>query len=331
MARTHGEQGALLWVAGVGPDAEALHRLEQHFRMPASPMGEAWFLGKERRLFTELMNEAPDQWPIDLIETVLHDLSSGPGCFGPLQEWTDWLHYLTPKLLPRISDWQWACVYESLISAFMAHYPDERGRYPYSGFLEDILATLGRVPMASFNWKDGCLAEDGLISPIHDSVYGLSVLCGGSFSAGIFINLKYLDEESAISWLASLFAIDDTVWRIKLVLWISKSSALLLDPGNQPDVLENEPSNGSGWSACWCLGGSKPSPEVDPSQLAVPFLSGPRLQLFRRELQRHLTCASLADLGARLEEMERSTPDLYGIRVQLDMAAGEIIRDYQLR
>lgn len=325
------KQGTCLWVPGVGPDAAALRRLEERAPMPTYPMGEALFMGEERRFFNELMSESPDQWAPELIDSVLGSLASGPGCFGHLQEWTDWLHFLVPRLLARIDDWRWASVYEGMVSAFMAQYPDERSEYPYDRFLADILTTLGRIPMSASNWNDGRLVVGKVISSIEEIPHGPFISCGGALSAGLFLNLKYLDEGLASIWLASVFAIEDSIWRIKLVIWIAQSSELLLKSGQQPLVLESEASFGSGWHGCWCPQGGNPSEDVDPLQVTVPFLSDMRRQWFGDELRRHLNRATLENLDADLTELEQARPDLYVIRGQFTRASREIIQDYQLR
>jgi len=332
MSTKAGKQMTYLWIPGTGPDAQALRRLQEHARKPARPMGEAWFMAEHRRFFTELLTDDASRWERELIETALMTLTSGPGCFGLRREWSDWLHYLTPRLLGRIDGPQWKNIYESLISAFMARYPDERSEYPYDRFLEDTLATLGRMPMAPSNWNDGGLVMDGLIPAVEEMTYGLALFCGGTFSAALFLHLKYLDEGLLPDWLASVqWLIEDAVWRVKMVLWVAKSRELLLQSGQQPGVLEMEPSYGSGWDGCWGLMGSNPSPEVDPSQIAIPFLSDARRQCFQSVLRRHLTRASLERLGAEVAEAEEAQPRLYGIRVQFDQAVREIVLDYQLR
>lgn len=324
------EQKTCLWIPGMEPDAKALQRLQAHGRKPTYAMGESWFMG-ERIFFTELLTKEGSHWTPGMVESALTCLASGPGCFGIRQEWTEWLHYLLPTLPARIDGQRWAEVYESLVSALMARYPDEQSAYPYDGFREDVLATLGRMPMAASGWKDGLLASGGLISSIEETAYGLSVSCGGSLSAGLFLHLKYLDEGLVATWLASVLAIEDPVWRIKLVLWIAQSRELLLKSGQQPDVLENEPSDGAGWQNSWCLKGSSPSPKVDPSKASMPFLSDARRHYFRGELGRQLTCASLNGLGSELADAERARPELYGIRERFDRAVREIVLDYQLQ
>lgn len=297
--------------------------------MPAKPMGEAWFMG-ERSLYTDLLDKDASRWSQEVIESAMNSLASGPGCFGPRQEWTDWLHYLTPKLLPRIEDWRWAGLYESLVTAFMAQYPDERMDYPYDSFLEDTLATLGRIPMASANWTEEQIAENGVVPPILLTPNGPFLSCGGAMSAALFLHLKYLDEQVIPAWLASVLAIKDPVWRSKLVMWVAQSKALLLESGKQPLDLKYETDGGSGWYDCWCLRGSNPAPQVDPSQVTLAFLNGARQQRFHDEFRCVMSCAALGDLDREVAALEEAQPEVCGIRVLLDQASGEVIRDYQL-
>lgn len=329
MSAKAGKGRTCLWVPGVGPDADALERLKEHARRPSRPMGEAWFMGERRRFFTELLTD-PSQWQRELIATVLTNLASGPGCFGLRREWTDWLHYLIPRLIERIDGPRWKDIYECLISAFMVRYPYERAEYPYDRFREDILATLGRIPMIASNWNDGGLVIGGLIPAVEEMVSGLSLFCGGAFSAALFLHLKYLDEDHLPAWLASVLAIEDAVWSVKTVLWISKSRELLLKSGQQPGILESETSDGAGWDGCWGLKGSNPSPTVDPTQIAVPFLSDTRRQRVQDAIARYLTRASLERLHAEVAEAEQAQPRLYRVRIQFDQAFRQIIQDYQL-
>jgi hypothetical protein len=156
-------------------------------------MGEAWFMGVKRRMFNELMTDSPDHWTPDVLRQPLYELASGPGSFGHLPEWTAWTHFLLAQLPTRIDGPSWASIYECLISAFIAHYPDERAAGPYEGFYADVLATVGRIPMSAGNWLDGGLAERGIISSIEKMPNGPCISSGGAFSAALFLHLKYLD------------------------------------------------------------------------------------------------------------------------------------------
>lgn len=69
----------------MGPDREALRRLEGHFPMPAKPMGEAWFMG-ERSLYTDLLDKDASRWSQGVIESAVNCLASGPGCLQRIDQ-----------------------------------------------------------------------------------------------------------------------------------------------------------------------------------------------------------------------------------------------------
>ena len=89
------------WIPNLGPDPTALERMERHFPRPRAPMGEAWFMGDERKLYTELMEREPEQLEVELVEQVLREITGGLAAFGPHPEWPLWFHHLLPRLLPR--------------------------------------------------------------------------------------------------------------------------------------------------------------------------------------------------------------------------------------
>ena len=118
-------------------------------------MGEAWFLAPERKMYPELLGSL-DTLSDDCILDALRE-TMGPSCFGPHDEWTEWFHYLFPRLLQR----EWGLtVYnplELIISAFIAQHPDSGADTVYSEFTSDALRTLGRYIMSSHCWPDGVL------------------------------------------------------------------------------------------------------------------------------------------------------------------------------
>src|SRR5687767_8541954 len=78
-----------LWIPGRGIDLTALQRMRSQFPKPSKPMGEAWFMGEERRMFTVLLPHLNDISTFDM-QTPLTEIASGFSCFGPLEEWSDW-------------------------------------------------------------------------------------------------------------------------------------------------------------------------------------------------------------------------------------------------
>lgn len=314
---------------GSGPDVDAVLRLTRQFRAPNQPMGEAWFMGTKRRMFNELMTNPPDHWTPDLLRQPLYELASGPGCFGYLPEWTSWTHFLLAQLPTRIDGSSWTSIYECLVSAFMAHYPDEHVAGPYEGFYSDVLATVGRVPMSAGSWPGGRLSEKGVISSIEETPNGPFISCGGAFSAALFLHLKYLGQADIGGWLSSVFAIRHYIWRIKLVLWMEAASPVLTGSG-QPSDLEFESSDGSGWEASWCLKGNSPCKDVDPTQIEIPFIDEKRREIFRGAVKASMSVADLDALNAYLGALDVRYPGMDQICGQFRRAARVIVKDYGL-
>jgi len=88
------------WIPGEGFDEAACARLTAAFPRPAEPMGEAWFMGGERKMFHNLMGDL-QLIPVEHLMDALNEMTSGMTCFGPYPEWIDWYHYLLGRLIPR--------------------------------------------------------------------------------------------------------------------------------------------------------------------------------------------------------------------------------------
>src|SRR4051794_10800433 len=125
-----------LWTPGQGPDRAALDRLARAFPKPATPMGEAWFMGDVRKMYPQLRGDL-DALPDEVIERSLVEIATGTSSFGPFEEWIAWYHYLLPRLVER----EWKPTYyqraEVLITAFMAQHPASEGGLPYRDFRND--------------------------------------------------------------------------------------------------------------------------------------------------------------------------------------------------
>ena len=80
---------AFNWEPGEGVSADRLDRMRLHKRKPLKPMGEAWFMGKERRVFTELENNISDL-PVNLLHQILNEIGAGVASFGLRDEWGEW-------------------------------------------------------------------------------------------------------------------------------------------------------------------------------------------------------------------------------------------------
>ena len=113
-----------LWTPAAAPDIDAVTRLRRHFRRPQTPMGEAWFMSKTRRMF-DLSGDLAALPAEDLLQP-LEAITSGAVCFGPMREWTEWFHYI----LAERSANAWCAepfgpsLMEPLIAAFITQYPE---------------------------------------------------------------------------------------------------------------------------------------------------------------------------------------------------------------
>ena len=76
--------GGFEWQPGVGADAHALLRLRRTFKRPSETMGEAWFMGDDRRMYDELRGELA-ALSTDQLQGVLRESASGTSCFCPLR------------------------------------------------------------------------------------------------------------------------------------------------------------------------------------------------------------------------------------------------------
>lgn len=186
-----------LWTPGNGVDPFALGRLRAHFPRPTEPMGEAWFMGDERRMFRELLGSLDAITTRDLQEP-LAEISTGTGSFGPMKEWNTWYHYLLGALLPRNHESFVSYLLESLLTGFMAIYPNGIYREPYKGFREDVLLTLGRCMMDSMCWNGSDIAIGKVLRQSNNNPNHVWVWwdASGDFTASMFFCMKYLPESS---------------------------------------------------------------------------------------------------------------------------------------
>lgn len=271
---------AYRWIPGQGPDAEALQRLRERAPRPKQPMGEAWFMGGERAMYTGLMLPDPQAWSRRDLDNALDALTSGPRCFDHSDEWSEWFDFLLPRILERADD---GGSYDLLVTAVFVHCLDPAlpGRAPE--FRRDLLDTLGRRLMAPSCWAD---ARDGgrdalLLRPLGRGFHAINP--GHAISAACCLVLRYLEAESIDGWIASVLAIDDAAWRCAFVVWLAGAAPLLFD-GAQPEHMDNPPHLDIGWNGHWLLDGSVPTRSLDPNARQFAFFG---------EAQRHALVASL--------------------------------------
>ena len=190
-------------------------------------MGEAWFMSKERVMYTELEhpNAIREMDPVDL-SMLLFEIASGTKCFGHLDEWDDWFRYLLPDLIERSVETVYfdTTVFQSVVTAFMSIYWNGIDEH-YGGFRNDVLSSLSVAMMDERFWSLGetpprpvflDLAEDGVgrIKLFWDCEHS-----DPSVSAGLFFGLKYLKPDELADWIESVVSIEHELWQGNLMVW----------------------------------------------------------------------------------------------------------------
>ncbi len=255
------------WKPGDGPSPQAIGRMRSHFPMPRKPMGEAWFMGKERRMYTELMEPRAVQ-KMDLIDLsgILAEIGSGTKCFGHLPEWDEWFTYLLPDLIERADEPLYfdTTLFQSVVSDFMAVFWTDIPEI-YQGFRADVFSSLGRVVMSAIWWDLESSPRPVFLDVGVDGA-GREKLFWGfddtdpSFSAAMFFCLKYLPREDLSAWLDSVMAINNVLWQANVMIWFHTVYEFfekgLMVPN---DLNANGFERGASWDGSGtCLGSSHP-------------------------------------------------------------------------
>lgn len=260
-----------IWAPGIGPDPAALDRLANWFPKPRLPMGEAWFLAPERRMYTELFNDLETLSDRE-IEDALDQTASGPSCFGPHDEWTEWYHYLLPRLFDRFaSHGLISHPVELLITAFMAQHPETCRGFAYPGFGVDALASLGRFIMSGHFWPNGGIDAAKCLNKNENycGVFGW-YHAEGLLSASLFFCAKYLDEGQVGPWFQSVFSIPDRLWQAQVLTWLVGAHDILTDQIGQPAQFPENGDFGVSWGWSHVLDGHYTG-DFDPPISRIPF------------------------------------------------------------
>jgi hypothetical protein len=286
------------WRPGNGPDAGVLDRLARTFTRPPKPMGEAWFMGDERRMFTELMTMDVADAPTILLGQVLQEMSTGPSCFGPHEEWRAWYPYLLPRVVPLALSRPATWLIDDLLTATISQFPDglpDRG--PLAA--RDIVDTLGQALMEASRWRDAAMVgRDG-----DDWEWGRA---SGELSPFMLLVLKYLPEAQIANWTASLFDVADPRWRALLLAWLARARVLFGDEDVQPaDVQRLAPD--IDWAGASILAGHYSGDFREPVT-RVAFLRPANKREFRRCVAQALAARPLAQWRSMLD-----TTDDFGV------------------
>lgn len=243
-----------LWIPGQGVDAAALNRLRLHCRRPSQPMGEAWFMGEKRRMFDNLLGNLNDLSVFEL-QSPLTEIASGTGSFGPHAEWNSWYHYLLAVLLPRSHEAFVSYLLESLVTGFIALYPNGLHKGPYKGFSEDVLKTLGQCMMDPHCWHGSNIAVGRTLHRSNNNPAGIWRWwdCSGDLAASMVFCLKYLPESLVEEWLKSVLAISSPHWRAQVMVWMVGAADLLNETVKWPSELPESARSSVSWELTHCL------------------------------------------------------------------------------
>lgn len=236
----------VLWVPGTGPDPAALAELQRKFPRPRKPMGEAWFMGDSRFMFDALCQ--PDFAQVDPAEVdrALEEIGSGMRCFGFMQEWWDWLHYLLPRVTARHASLPKSLLDSpvcGLVSALITHHPDGFAAGTDAALRGQVLITLGRSLMDGARWSDGLIRAGSLLHdiPLASDDVGRWWETAEDLNCLLFLCLKCLAPAEVGPWAASVLRIPDPHWRAQMVLWMTHAGM------RRFDLLGASPTPSLGW------------------------------------------------------------------------------------
>lgn len=253
------------WTPREGVSLEAVERMRNHFHKPPYPMGEAWFNTKERRLYTELIDQPFENIKNSDLVNILFEISSGTKAFGHRDDWDEWFKFLLPSVILRSDDFLYfkSMVGPHVISAFMSVYwtgiVEE-----YKGFRDDVMNSLSIWLMNRELWYE--FRDEGgrtfprthVLDKYEDGAGNLrldwhSGHSDENLSASMFFCLKYLYPQEIPSWVTSLFAIEDTHWKAALMIWLLGSYDMLNEGVVIPSRVEKSKPDVS-WDDSHCLG-----------------------------------------------------------------------------
>ena len=242
-----------VWRPGVGIDGAALVRIRSSFQRPKKPMGEAWFMGDERRIFHELESDL-SKLTVRQLQAPLQEIGSGTSSFGPYEEWHSWYHYLLGQVLCRRHESFQSSLLESLVTAFAALYPNGIHGSPYPEFQHDALQTLGQCMMDPECWSGNEIVVGRFL---HRSNKNPNQIWGwwdasGDLSASLFFCLKYLPSSLVRGWFSSVLALESPHWRAQLVVWLVGAHDILRGRVVWPSEFgpQLRPSVSWDWSHC---------------------------------------------------------------------------------
>lgn len=252
--------------------------MQRAFPRPKEPMGEAWFMGDTRRMFTELMGDL-DSLEVRELTSPLYEIASGSHSFGPRTEWSRWFHYLLPRLIPRSHERVTHYLLETLATTFFSQYPSGDEPEPYRGFRKDALNTLGRCMMDAACWSGDQIAVGNILhrGGWPNGIWGWFD-ASGDFSASMFFCLKYLPAADVRDWMLSVLKIPSPHWRAQVMVWCVGAHDMLSGKVQCASQLDVSDRPSLAWEASHLLTGSFATDSGDRLEIAEFLPVGNRLE-----------------------------------------------------
>ena len=302
-----------LWRPGEGCDGAALARMRRAFPKPKYPMGEAWFMGETRAMFWDLLGDLGALSLYD-IQRPLYEIASGAKAFGEMNEWTEWFHFILAETLPRAHEtWAFDSHIESLVTTFMALYPNGVVDEPYKGFRDDAQNTLGRAMMNASCWNGENIILGEILHREFNPRVGVWFWYDASsdFSAAMFFCLKYLHEEQVAPWLRSVFAISCPHWRAQIMVWFVGAHDLLMGRVCDPSTYSVTDRPSLHWEAVHLLKYAAPNEFVPRVNREVALATVTSIMSDGIYLDWLLSMAAFDYLESELAELPETFRELY--------------------
>jgi len=213
-------------------------------------------MGEKRRMFHELQGNIA-QLTARQLQEPLKEIALGTSAFGPLPEWRDWFHYLLGQLIPRSHENEnfVSSLLESLVTGFIALYPNGIHNAPYAQFSEDALKTLGQCIMDPRCWNGEEIVVGSFLHRSNDNPAKIWFWwdASGDFSGSMYFCMKYLPVDLVREWFSSVLAIQSPHWRAQVLVWLVGSHELLQGHVQWPSEFAEDAYPKVSWEWSHCL------------------------------------------------------------------------------
>lgn len=289
-------------------------------------MGEAWFMSKERRMYTEL--DDPDAVKeMDLVDLsmLLFEISSGTNCFGHLDEWDEWFRYLLPDLVERSVETLYfeTTVFQPVVTAFMSIYWKGIDEH-YEGFRNDVLSSLSAAMMDERFWSlDETPPRPAFLDLKEDGAGRIKLCwdserCDPSVSAGLFFCLKYLKPDELPDWIESVIGIEHGLWQGNLMVWFFGAFDALKNGLVRPSDIDSRRPKLE-WEASHVLGSSEEANQAryEGFNFNEDFLVEENVRIFIDRMKAFYSEEKILELAESFANNEHLSMSTFNIPEQL--------------